>query len=95
LREYIGQLSEAVPVSTRRAYATYWRRIVDEWGDQRIDEPTALEIERLCENQKLHVVTRRNSRGGRSSTEHLVSALRCLYRHAVADNLISERENPA
>jgi integrase len=94
-REYIERLSEAVPVSTRRAYATYWRRVVDEWGDRRIDEPTPLEIQRLCEKQRLHVVTRRNSRGGRSATEHLVSALRCLYRHAVADNLLTEKDNPA
>jgi integrase/recombinase XerC len=38
---------------------------------------------------------RRNSRGGRSATEHLIAALRCLYRHAVADNLITEENNPA
>jgi len=30
----------------------------------------------------LTVVARRNARGGRSATEHLVAALRCLYRHA-------------
>ena len=81
--------------STRRAYATYWRRVTDEWGDRRINEPTPTEIQRLCESQKPHVVTRRNARGGRSATEHLIAALRCLYRHAVADNLITERDNPA
>lgn len=94
-REYIAQLSGSVSVSTRRAYATYWRRIVDEWGDRRIDEPSPLEIQRLCETQKLQVVTRKGSRGGRSATEHLIAALRCLYRHAAADNLIDEKENPA
>ena len=94
-REYIDQLSTAVPASTRRAYATYWRRIVDDWGDRRINEPTPTEIQRLCESQRVHVVMRRNTRGGRSATEHLIAALRCLYRHAVADNLITERDNPA
>jgi integrase/recombinase XerC len=94
-RDYIEQLSTAVPASTRRAYATYWRRIADDWGDRRINEPTPTEIQRLCEDQKLHVVTRRNARGGRSATEHLIAALRCLYRHAIADNLITERDNPA
>jgi integrase/recombinase XerC len=94
-REYIEQLADAVPASTRRAYATYWRRIVDEWGDRRINEPTSLEIQRLCENQKTQVIARKNSRGGRSATEHLISALRCLYRHAAADNLIADKENPA
>ena len=94
-REYIEQLSTAVPASTRRAYATYWRRIADEWGDRPINEPTPTEIQRLCEDQKSRVVVRRNTRGGRSATEHLISALRCLYRHAVADHLITERDNPA
>ena len=34
-----------------------------------------------------NVVARRNARGGRSAAEHLIAALRCLYRHAVADGL--------
>ena len=44
---------------------------------------------------KTHVVARRNARGGRSATEHLVAALRCLYRHAEDDGLITQDENPA
>ena len=94
-REYVGQVSESVPACTRRTYDTYWRRIVDEWGDRRIDEPTPLEIGLLCQKQKRLVVTRKNARGGRSATEHLIAALRCLYRHAVADNVILEFDNPA
>jgi integrase/recombinase XerC len=94
-REYVERVAEAVPIGTRRAYGTYWRRIVDAWGDRHIDEPTPLDIGRLCETLKGHVITRKNSRGGRSATEHLISALRCLYRHAVADGLIPEADNPA
>jgi integrase len=94
-RSYVTQISESVPAATHRAYDTYWRRIIDEWGDRRIDEPTPSEIERLCEWQRYQLVARKNSRGGRSATEHLISALRCIYRHAVADHLISEAENPA
>ena len=44
---------------------------------------------------KTHVVARRNARGGRSAQEHLVAALRCLYRRAVEDGLISEADDPA
>ena len=44
---------------------------------------------------KTHVVARRNARGGRSAAEHLVAALRCLYRHAEDDGLITEADNPA
>jgi integrase/recombinase XerC len=85
-REYIGQVSDAVPAGTRRAYQTYWRRIIDTWGDRRLDEPTSLEIKKLCESVKACAVTRKNSRGGRSATEHLIAALRCLYRYAAADH---------
>ena len=37
----------------------------------------------------------RNGRGGHNAAENLISALRCLYRHAVDDGLIDERDNPA
>jgi len=94
-RDYIAQVSVAVPDGTRRAYATYWRRIEDTWGDRPIDEPTPLEIKQLCEHTKGHVITRKNSRGGRSAAEHLIAALRCLYRHATADGLITAADNPA
>src|SRR5437763_887146 len=80
--EYISQVSDAVPSGTRRSYQTYWQRIIDTWGDRRLDEPTPLEIKKLCESVKACAITRKNSRGGRSATEHLIAALRCLYRHA-------------
>ena len=38
---------------------------------------------------------RRNARGGRSAAEHLVAALRCLYKHAEDDGLIDPGDNPA
>ena len=44
---------------------------------------------------KTHVVARRSARGGRSAAEHLVAALRCLYRQAEDDGLITEADNPA
>jgi integrase/recombinase XerC len=44
---------------------------------------------------KANAVQRRNGLGGRSAQEHLVAALRCLYRHAEDDGLITERDNPA
>jgi integrase/recombinase XerC len=56
---------------------------------------TPSEIERLAEYVKTHVVARRNARGGRSAAEHLIAALRCLYKRAVADGFISASDNPA
>jgi len=93
--EYVPVVSAAVSAGTRRAYGSYWNRVVEHWGDRRLDEPTPSEIRQLMTYVKTHVVTRRNARGGRSAEEHLVAALRCLYRRAVDDGLITEAGNPA
>jgi integrase len=94
-RDYVADVSTAAPAGTRRAYETYWRRIVEAWGERRLDEITPLEINRLAEQTKDRVTLRRNARDGRSAIEHLIAALRCLYRHAVDDGLISPSANPA
>jgi hypothetical protein len=93
--EYVPVISAAVTAGTRRAYGSYWNRIVEHWGGRRLDEPTPSEIRQLMAHVKTHVVARRNARGGRSAAEHLVAALRCLYRHAQDDGLIAEADNPA
>jgi integrase/recombinase XerC len=93
--EYVPVVSAAVSAGTRRAYGSYWNRVLDEWGGRRLDEPTPSEIRQLMIHVKTHVVHRRNARGGRSAAEHLVAALRCLYQRAVDDGLITEAGNPA
>jgi len=77
--EYVPVVSAAVSAGTRRAYGSYWNRIVEHWGGRRLDEPTPSEIRQLMTWVKTHVVARRNARGGRSAQEHLIAALRCLY----------------
>jgi hypothetical protein len=93
--EYVPVVSAAVTAGTRRAYGSYWNRIVEQWGERRLDEPSPSDIRQLMTWVKTHVVASRNARGGRSAQEHLVAALRCLYRRAVEDGLIAEAENPA
>ena len=93
--EYVSVVSAAVSAGTRRAYGSYWNRVIEHWGDRRLDEPTPSEIRQLMVYVKTHVVARRNARGGRSAEEHLVAALRCLYKRAVDDGLITEADNPA
>src|SRR5690349_16800410 len=93
--DYVPVVSAAVSPGTRRAYGSYWNRVVEHWGTRRLDEPTPSEIRQLMAWVKSHVVGRRNARGGRSAQEHLVAALRCLYQRAVEDGLISEPNNPA
>ncbi|HKN55119.1 MAG TPA: site-specific integrase, partial [Amycolatopsis sp.] len=93
--EYIPTVSAAVTDGTRRVYGSYWNRIDEHWGQRHLDEPTPSEIKQLVEHVKVNVVPRRNARGGRSAGEHLVAALRCLYRHAEDDGLIDPVDNPA
>jgi integrase/recombinase XerC len=93
--EYVPVVSAAVSAGTRRAYGSYWNRVIEHWGDRRLDEPTPSEIRQLMAYIKTHVVRRRNARGGRSAEEHLVAALRCLYKRAVDDGQISEADDPA
>src|SRR5215467_6617235 len=93
--EYVPVVSAAVSAGTRRAYGSYWNRVIGHWGSRRLDEPTPSEIRQLMAYVKTHVVRRRNARGGRSAEEHLVAALRCLYHRAVDDELIGEADNPA
>jgi integrase/recombinase XerC len=93
--QYIPQVREAVGDGTRRVYGSYWNRIVERWPDRRLDEVSASDVRQLVEDTKANVVARRNNRGGRSAAEHLISALRCLYRHAEDDGLIEPGDNPA
>jgi integrase/recombinase XerC len=93
--DYVPVVSAAVTDGTRRAYGSYWNRVVEQWGARHLDEPTPSDIRHLMTLVKAGAVQRRNGRGGRSSQEHLVAALRCLYRHAEDDGLIGEKDNPA
>src|SRR3984957_4269620 len=79
--DYIPRVSRAVSAGTRRLYATYWNRVIDVWGPRLITEPSPLEISQLAEDIKANVVHRRNARGGLAAAEHLIGALRCLYRY--------------
>ncbi len=93
--EYVPVVSAAVSAGTRRAYGSYWNRVVEHWNTRRLDEPTPSEIRQLMSYVTTHVVARRNARGGRSAEEHLVAALRCPYQRAVDDGLITQVGNPA
>ena len=93
--EYIPVVSALVSDGCRRAYGSYWNRVTEQWGSRCIDEPTPSEIRQLVQHVRASVVPRRNSRGGRSAAEHLIAALRCLYKHAEDDGLINPADNPA
>jgi len=79
--EYVPVVSAAASAGTRRAYGSYWNRVVKHWGGRRLDVPPVGDPAADGLRQT-HVMRRRNARGGRSAGEHLVAALRCLYRRA-------------
>lgn len=76
-------------------YGTYWHKAGARWGDQRLDDIAPTEIEALARETQANAVQRRNSRGGRSASEHQIAALRCMYKRAVADGIITDAANPA
>ncbi|MEV0769640.1 tyrosine-type recombinase/integrase [Nocardia salmonicida] len=86
--EYIPRIIPTVPSGTLRTYRPYWQRVRTEWGSRRIDDPTALEMQALVEQTRVRAVYRRNSRDGRSAAEHMVGALRYLYRIAANDGYV-------
>ena len=53
--EYVPVVSAAVSAGTRRAYGSYWNRVVEHWGGRRLDEPTPSEIRQMM----AHVKTQR------------------------------------
>ncbi len=93
--DYIPRVSGAVSSGARRVYGSYWNRVIQTWGSRPITDVTASDISQLAEQVKATVVKRRNARGGRGAAEHLIAALRCMYKHAVADGILTESENPA
>ena len=95
IADYIPLVEKAVTKGTRRVYGPYWAKVVREWGHRRVNEPTALEISQLAEQVRAGAVQRRNARGGRGAAEHLIGALRCMYRYLVADGILTQAENPA
>jgi hypothetical protein len=38
--EYVPVVSAAISAGTRRVYGSYWNRIVEHWGQRRLDEPS-------------------------------------------------------
>ncbi len=59
--EYVPVVSAAVTDGTRRAYGSYWNRVIDHWGERRLDEIAPSEIRQLMSYVKTHVVARRSA----------------------------------
>ncbi|HEX5407761.1 MAG TPA: site-specific integrase [Pseudonocardiaceae bacterium] len=93
--QYLQRVIDAVPLASRTAYLPYWQRAAAHWPDTPLDTLSPTDISTFTEHIRAGALHRRNSRGGRSAAEHAIAALRCLYRHAVADGYLTDATNPA
>jgi integrase len=90
---YLQVVQRAAKKTTSDTYGTYWRLLVRELGDKRLDEVYATDLKALAKTARQSAVKRRNSRGGVSAEENCVGALRAFFRCAVDDGLLAV--NPA
>jgi integrase len=93
--DYLPIVRAAAGKGANRTYGTYWDRIHSAYGDRRLDQVDATDIETLMRETMANTVRRRNSRGGAYAGEHLIAAMRALYARAIADHLVHPRYNPA
>jgi site-specific recombinase XerD len=96
--DYIPVVLATMPSGrTREHYRTYWDKILAQptWAPRRLDEPTAADLQVLCEAIRAARVIRRSDRGGREVVRHVIDALRRLYKHAENNRIIDPRDNPA
>jgi hypothetical protein len=59
-------VSATLTPATLRAYGSYWKRVIQQWGDRHLDEPTPSEVKQLVAYFKANAVQRSNSRGRRA-----------------------------
>jgi integrase len=95
LAEYLPRVRAAASPGTCRTYNSYWDRMVAVWGDWRLNEIAASDIEALHRACTTTAVIRRNARQGRHAAENLIAAARAVYNRAIADDLIDPRLSPA
>jgi site-specific recombinase XerD len=95
IADYLPHVQAAEGPGARRTYSTYWDRILDAFGDRRLDQITATDIETLLRHVMATTVTRRNHQHGHYAGEHLIAAIRAIYTHAINDELLPAHRNPA
>jgi integrase len=86
---------QAAAGPARRSYASYWNQMARAWGDRRIDEILATDVEALRRHAAATAVPRRNGRDGRHAGEHAISAARAFFNRAIADGYLTRDTSPA
>lgn len=92
---YLPWVEQAAGPGARRTYGSYWHRMAIAWGDRRLDQIRATDVEALQRAAAASAVPRRNGRGGRHAGEHVIAAARAFFNRAVADGIIPVGASPA
>ncbi|MEV6646893.1 tyrosine-type recombinase/integrase [Amycolatopsis sp. NPDC051371] len=92
--EYVPQVAKTMPESSSKTWRYYWQVLVDEWGDRPIDEPRASEINQLANLVQQRAAAKPQSSTGRGARSLFIDAVKCLYRCAAGDKLITLAESP-
>jgi integrase len=92
--EYLPSVAAAAGPGARRTYGSYWIGMRTLWGERRLDEIAATDVEAL-RYEASSARSRRNSRSGRHAGEHVIAAARAVFNRAIADGLIEPGASPA
>ncbi|NNH73779.1 site-specific integrase [Nocardia uniformis] len=92
--EVIPLVRATLTPGTLRTYNTHFHRLLNEWGDRRLDEPAQHELTAMAEQVKVGAQAG-GSRSGRGAVENFVGAARCVYRFAEERCWIRPADNPA
>lgn len=95
LADYLPTVVAAAGPGARRTYGSYWRRIHAAFGDRRLDQVIATDVETLLRQVIADRVLRANHQAGQYTGQHLIGAFRAIYTRAVADGFIRADRNPA
>jgi integrase len=91
--EYLPVVIASAGPGANRTYGTYWARMASAWGERRLDEVLASDIEAMKNTATAR--SRRPTRHERHAGEHVVVAPRAVCNRAIADGLIDYKASPA
>ena len=94
LRSYLPRVRAASGPGANRTYGSYWTIMDRMWGERRLDQISATDIEALQHHAATTARSRRNSRHGRHAGEHVVAAARAIYTRATADGYLTAVASP-
>lgn len=92
--EYAPKVAKSTPSTSSKTWGYYWDVLVAEWGDRPIDEPRATEINALANLVQERAAAKPQSFNGAGARSLFVDAVKCFYRRAAEDRLITITDSP-